>query len=691
MSEIVPPPLREELKVGKLVQMGELSYVIKEPDKQAFYHFDDAQYQLMVLFDGIRDLARVVEVFNQRSDVYEYDLEAAEELYESCREFQLLTRTRAEQNTALLEKIKEERQKKLLQGQGSVLFLRFQLVDPNKLFDRIIDRIRFLWHPTAIRIQIGFLITALIAVLFQGERFFDDFSRVYFQAHEGGYGLLSIWLIALSAIAVHECGHGLTCKYYGGDVHEMGFLLLAFQPCLYCNVNDAWLFENKWHKIYVALAGVWVEMLLAGIGAFVWIMVDVGNPIGYVAFVLLTIGTATSLVVNLNPLLKFDGYYILTDVLEIQNLRQNSIAWASYLLKTRIFRMDEEAPFTPSRREKRIYLIYGGLVILYMAFILSFIAVLGYGLISAQFGFLANLGFIYLVYWLLKKITGSWGEFLLNWIKTLCWSSVRRQRVTLVSAIIFVSSLIFWQPHLRVHATGQVEAPTVKVYAGQSGFVTHVDYDQKRQLGFSPYLVSMSSIELEMAREDLKSKQNMLQMQRQEASAGFKSADHRRLLIESQLLQEQTAAVDEQHKKLLISKPPGDWIVDGIPSESLIGRYFSEGDEILTLVAQTQRYIDVVVDQRDMYLLSVGDEGRIRFAGVGPAIYDSVIESIAPVAKLDGIEQSFVVRMVINEKDKLKVPPLGLSGEILIFGKRQPLGLHFVHSIRKILRADLWL
>ena len=693
MSDIVPPPLREELKIGKLVQMGELSYVIKEPDKQAFFHFEEAQYQLMALFDGARDLTRIVELFNNQSEQYEYDLESAVELYDSCREFQLLTRTRAEQNSALIEKIKEERKKKLLQGQGNVLFLRFQLVDPNLMFDKIIDSIRFLWHPRAIKIQVGFLICALIAVLFQGERFFDDFSRVYLQAHQSGYGLLSIWLIALAAIAVHECGHGLTCKYYGGDVHEMGFLLLAFQPCLYCNVNDAWLFENKWHKIYVALAGVWVELLLAGIGAFIWILVDVANPIGFVAFVLLTIGTATSLIVNLNPLLKFDGYYILTDLLEIQNLRQNSIAWASYTLKTKLFRMKEEPPFIPSSRERRIYLIYGALVIVYMIAILSFLAIFGYSFISAQFGFLANLGFIYLVYFLVKKITGSWGEFLKSWIQNTCWSSARRKRLTVTIAGVLVLALVFWQPHVRIHADGQVEAPTHILHAQENGFVTQVLYDQQRNplVMAGETLISMASAELDMAQYELQRMQNMLQMQKQEAMSISDTAVNRRLLIESGLLQEKLHSLGQKRQGLNIPLPAGHWQIEGLPPDSIAGRYFTAGEPIVSLVSSDKRFIDVIVDQRDMHLLNMGDAGRIRFSGVGPAIYDCFIQSISQVAKLEGVEQSFVVRMSIQIPKDLQIPPLGLSGEVLIFGQRLPLGLHFVHLVRKILRADLWL
>ncbi len=693
MQAIIPPPLREELKIGKLVQRGEQSYVVKEPDKQQYYHFEQAQYQMMALFNGVRDFERLVFEFNRRSDKYEYDIEALESLYETCREYQLLKRTKSEQNAALLEKIREERKKKVLQGQGSILFLRFQLVDPNRFFDAIIDKIRFLWQPSVVKLQGLFMLSAVLLVLFQGERFSDDFSRVYLQTHDSTLGYFGIWLIALGAIAIHECGHGLTCKYFGGDVHEMGFLLLAFQPCLYCNVNDAWLFESKWQKIYVALAGVWVELLLAAFSAYVWFFVDVGNPLGYVCFVLLTIGTATSLLVNLNPLLKFDGYYILTDLLEMQNLRQNSIAWFSYTLKTKLLRLEVEAPLSPSKKERQIYLLYGGLVTVYMIAILSFIAILGYSMVSAHFGFLANLAFIYLVYFLVRKITGSWGETLVSWAKQLCWSSARRRYISIASLIAVLAIFIFYSPSIRVYSTGVVEAPTHIIYAPQNGFIEQLAYNDKRELTGSDEvpLMVMHSPELELQLAEFQNKRQVLQLQLQEASAISDPAKNRRLLIELGFIEEQLSDANAKRASLVIAKPQGDWRVDGLPPQSMQGRYFASGEPMVSLVAAKTRFIDVIVDQRDVYLLSQGDSGRIRFAGVGPRIYDATIAAIAPLAKLEGAEQSLMVRMAITLNDHVQVPPIGLSGDILIFGKPMPLWRHIFHRIRKILRADLWL
>ncbi|MCJ8274289.1 MAG: HlyD family secretion protein [Psychrosphaera sp.] len=157
------------------------------------------------------------------------------------------------------------------------------------------------------------------------------------------------------------------------------------------------------------------------------------------------------------------------------------------------------------------------------------------------------------------------------------------------------------------------------------------------------------------------------------------------------LLDEKMSSLVAQNASLQIPRPQGDWIVDGIPPQSIQGRYFPAGEPIVTLVSERQRYVEVIVDQRDIYLLDIGNEGRIRFVGVGPNIYDAKVQMISPVAKLEGIEQSLTVRMGIELGPDSQIPPLGLSGDILIFGEHTPLWRHFFHTIRKVLRADLWL
>ena len=134
-----------------------------------------------------------------------------------------------------------------------------------------------------------------------------------------------VWLFATIGVVkvLHELGHALACKHFGGEVPEMGVLLLVFVPCLYCDVTDAWRFPSKWQRILVSAAGMLVELVIASVATIVWWYAQPGL-VQLVALDVMIICTVNTLAVNGNPLLRYDGYYILSDLVESPNLWQRS-------------------------------------------------------------------------------------------------------------------------------------------------------------------------------------------------------------------------------------------------------------------------------------------------------------------------------------------------------------------------------
>src|SRR5262249_55580960 len=132
------------------------------------------------------------------------------------------------------------------------------------------------------------------------------------------------WLILLVVTALHESAHGLTCKHYGGEVHEIGFLLLFFMPCFYCNVSDAWLFKEKSKRLWVTFAGGYFELFVWALAVFVWRLTLPGSLPHYLAFIVVT-ACGIQTLFNFNPLLKLDGYYLLSDWLEAPNLQPRAL------------------------------------------------------------------------------------------------------------------------------------------------------------------------------------------------------------------------------------------------------------------------------------------------------------------------------------------------------------------------------
>ncbi len=131
-------------------------------------------------------------------------------------------------------------------------------------------------------------------------------------------------MLALAVVKVlHELGHALTCKHFGGDCHEIGVLLLFFTPCLYCNVSDAWLFPGKWPRIAVSAAGIAVEVFLAAIATFLW-WFSIPGVFNTLCLNIMIVCSLNTLLINGNPLLRYDGYYVLADLLDVPNLGQQS-------------------------------------------------------------------------------------------------------------------------------------------------------------------------------------------------------------------------------------------------------------------------------------------------------------------------------------------------------------------------------
>ena len=146
----------------------------------------------------------------------------------------------------------------------------------------------------------------------------------------------------------HEFGHGYSCKHSGGECHEIGAMLLVFTPCLYCNVSDSWMLPNKWHRAFIGASGMYVEMVLATFATFIWWFTDPSSLINNLSLSVMFICSVSTVLFNGNPLLRFDGYYIMMDLAEIPNLRQKSSeVLKRFMVQTCLGIEQPENPFLP--------------------------------------------------------------------------------------------------------------------------------------------------------------------------------------------------------------------------------------------------------------------------------------------------------------------------------------------------------
>ncbi|WP_160172733.1 biotin/lipoyl-binding protein [Methylomarinum vadi] len=217
----------------------------------------------------------------------------------------------------------------------------------------------------------------------------------------------ALGLVLVVTAILHECSHGLACKYFGGQVREIGFLLIYFMPAFFCNISDAWLFPQKSRRLWVAFAGAYCELLLWALAVFCWRLFAEETLVHYLALIMIG-SSGVRILLNFNPFIKLDGYYMLSDYLDIPNLRSKALQYLGYRFKA-LFRNTPELHV--SQREKIIYLAYGILAGSFSLLILGYLASLLATFLIEQFqgtGFIIFIGIIMVIFWKKLQQLGFW-------------------------------------------------------------------------------------------------------------------------------------------------------------------------------------------------------------------------------------------------------------------------------------------
>lgn len=315
---------------------------------------------------------------------------------------------------------------------GSVLYYRFPLINPNRFLNWFVRTFPFFWTTAFVGVTFATMFVSLCVLFASASDLYIGFQNAI------RWESLLIGVIAIiSATTVHELGHGATCKRYGGEVTEAGFLFLFFMPCLYVNVSDAWIIREKWKRLAITLAGGYCDLCIWAVSVLIWRLTEMDSPINYVALVLLTTCGSRSLM-NFNPLIRLDGYYLLSDILEYPNLyRQSRNYWIGTL---NWVLWGAKKPIAP--RLPWFSLVYGMVMWSFGLGLLSYVGWQLLGIARMEFGFVGAFFVGCLLYYGVRRVfRGLIGVELVRMI-----TKRTRRFVGIVLAIVAVCAATFWIP-----------------------------------------------------------------------------------------------------------------------------------------------------------------------------------------------------------------------------------------------------
>jgi len=315
--------MRSDLEFSPQRFGGQGYWAVKDPVSLKYFHLRGEEYAVLKMLDGRTSIEAVRQRLEEAFASRRLDDLEIHGFLTTLHRYGLVVADSLGQGERLLERRATRRRSRLYETLVGALAIRLPGINPRRMLDWLEPLGRLLFSRASVAATLVLAVAAALLVLVQFETFrarLPDFQSIVAASNLP-------WLaIAVAGTKIlHELGHGLACRRAGSDCHEMGVMLLVFTPCLYCNVSDSWMLPSKWQRIAIAAAGMYVELILASVCTFLWWFSQPGlfNSLCMNTMLVCSIGTV---LLNGNPLLRYDGYFILSDLVEVPNLRAEATA-----------------------------------------------------------------------------------------------------------------------------------------------------------------------------------------------------------------------------------------------------------------------------------------------------------------------------------------------------------------------------
>ena len=608
------PRLRGHVHLHRHDYRGEVWFILQDHAKGQYYRFTPAAQQIIGRMDGRRT---VQELWESASEQLGDDGPTQGEVVQLMSQLHgadAIVCDVPPDTAELLRRSERIARARRLSNVRSPLALRFPLLDPDRFLSRTVGLVRPWFGIGGFVLWLAVVGTAVVQAGLHWPELTENLSDRVLSAHN----MLILWLAYPLVKALHELGHAYAVKVWGGEVHEIGIMLLVLMPVPYVDASAASEFRARHRRVVVGAAGILVELLVASLALFLWLAMEPGLGRS-LAYNVILIGSVSTVLFNGNPLLRFDGYYIFSDLIDIPNLAQRGQQYLGYLVQRFAFGMKNARPPYAGPGERFWFVTFTVTAFVYRIFVYFAIVLL----IAGKFFFIGI-------------VLAAWAAFSMVVVPVfkglrfvVTGSAVREKRtrafVTTAAALAVVALALFVVPvPLRTRAEGVVWAPEdALVRAGTHGFVRCVQVEPGARVRKDQLLIETRDPLLTAQVAVLRARVEELHSRHDAALA----TDRVQAQIVAKELGDAEAALRRSEQRLaeqeIRSPEEGILVVPG--AQDLPGRYVRQG-ELMAYVLDRQRpTIRVVVPQSEVDFVrrrtrAVGVRLAERLAEVKPAV-----------------------------------------------------------------------
>ena len=695
------PRIAPDIVAQEHVEDGQPVVRVYVPSVESMFKFPPQNWALMQLFDGRRSYQEIAELFSRQTGT-EYSMEEVRDFAAELDAMEFWYKTPQEKNIVLMQKSAEERRKllKSKSAYGDMSLILFPAVNPDKFLN-------WLYRYTYFFYSRWFTVLTLCAFAFSAGITITHWSEIgrdtleFYNFADKSWGdVVQFYLLAVLVLSIHELGHGHACKHYGGRVPAMGFALIYLAPAFYTDTTEGDVKGSRYQRLVISLAGVWVELIVYCLVTPIWWGTPPDTAVHDAAYILMLITGISAALVNWNPLIKLDGYHMLSEILGIVDLKENSTAFVSGWVKRHVWGLPVEVPYVPKRRRLgyAVYALLSGLYSYTVMYVVARFVGNVFRNFNPEWSFIPELATAGLIF--RSRIRTLWNFMKFVYLdkkdRFFAWFTARR---SIVVAAIFI--VLAFLPLRKESSTGYFTLEPVHhamISTIVPGTVTDVYASEGQWIAAGAPLVRLRNLELDS--RVARTQANYSVALRRAASATLRySADVGPAREERAQLAQQSGLLVSEAAHLQINSPISGMILTPRLGDRL-GAYVPAGTELVEIADLSSMRARIYMSEHDISKFQVGSKARLFVDGVFRK-WDGQVSSIEPVSSdiPSGLVEASLYKglpppkfyavdlTLLSPEGKLKP---GMVGTARVYGKRRSLAGFGWQEVRNFLGRRMW-